>query len=157
MKKIKTFALAMAVVSTLSSSIVFAAVTTKTPAEITSGLTGKTAAQVVQEKAAGKTYGTIAKEAGKLDEFKAESLKQKKQILDQRVAEGKLTQEKADEIYNAIKTSQENCDGSGGGSIGKMNGVGFGQGQGQGQGMGKGSGQGNGMGQGAGMKQGNKN
>ena len=155
MKNIKTFALAMAVVSTLSSSIVFAAVTAKTPAEITSGLTGKTAAQVVQEKAAGKTYGTIAKEAGKLDEFKAESLIQKKAILDQRVAEGKLTQEKADEIYNALKTNQENCDGAGGGSIGKMNGVGFGQGQGQG--MGKGSGQGNGMGQGAGMKQGNKN
>jgi hypothetical protein len=153
MKKIKTFALAMAVVSTLSSSMVFAAVTTKSPADITSGLTGKTTAQVTQEKASGKTYGSIAKEAGKLDEFKAESLKQKKQILDQRVAEGKLTQEKADEIYNALKTNQENCDGSGSGSIGKMNGVGFGQGQG----MGKGSGQGNGMGQGAGMKQGNKN
>lgn len=142
MKKIKTFALAMAVVSTLSSSIVFAAVTTKSPAEITSGLTGKTVAQVTQEKA-----------AGKLDEFKAESLKQKKQILDQRVAEGKLTQEKADEIYNALKTNQENCDGAGGGSIGKMNGIGFGQGQG----MGKGAGQGNGMDRGAGMKQGNKN
>jgi hypothetical protein len=109
--------------------------------------------QVTQEKASGKTYGSIAKEAGKLDEFKAESLTSKKQILDQRVAEGKLTQEKADEIYNALKTNQENCDGAGGGSIGKMNGVGFGQGQG----MGKGSGQGKGMGQGAGMKQGNKN
>jgi hypothetical protein len=152
MKKIKTFALAIAVVSTLSSSIVFAAVTAKSPADITAGLTGKTAAQVIEEKASGKTYGTIAKEAGKLEEFKTQSLIQKKAILDQRVAEGKLTQAKADEIYNAIKTSQENCDGTGGGSIGKMNGVGFGQGQG----MGKGSGQGNGMGRGAGMKQGNR-
>jgi hypothetical protein len=153
MKKIRTFALAVAVVSTLSSGIVFAAVTTKTPAAITSELTGKTAAQVIEEKASGKTYGTIAKEAGKLEEFKTESLISKKQILDQRVAEGTLTQAKADEIYNALKTNQENCDGSGGGSIGKMNGVGFGQGQG----MGKGSGQGNGMGQGARMKQGHKN
>jgi hypothetical protein len=155
MKNIKTFALAIAVVSTLSSSIVFAAVTTKSPADITAGLTGKTAAQVIEERASGKTYGTIAKEAGKLEEFKTESLIQKKAILDQRVAEGKLTKEKADEIYNALKTNQENCDGAGGGSIGKMNGVGFGQGQGMGKG--KGSGQGNGMGQGAGMKQGNKN
>jgi hypothetical protein len=153
MKKIRTLALAVAVVSTLSSGIVFAAVTTKTPAVITSELTGKTAAQVIEEKASGKTYGSIAQEAGKLEEFKTESLASKKQILDQRVAEGTLTQEKADEIYNALKTNQENCDGSGGGSIGKMNGVGFGQGQG----MGKGSGQGNGMGQGAGMKQGNRN
>jgi len=34
---------------------------------------------------AGKTYGTIAKDAGKLDEFKAENLEQKKAILGQRV------------------------------------------------------------------------
>jgi hypothetical protein len=154
MKNIKTFALAIAVVSTLSSSIVFAAVTTKSPADITAGLTGKTASQVIEAKASGKTYGSIAKEAGKLEEFKTESLIQKKAILDQRVAEGKLTKEKADEIYNTLKTNQENCDGAGGGSVGKMNGVGFGQGQGMGKG--KGSGQGNGMGQGAGMKQGNR-
>lgn len=153
MKNIKTFALAIAVITALSSSIVFAAVTSKTPAEITSGLTGKTVEQVTEEKASGKTYGTIANEAGKLEEFKIESLIQKKQILDQRVTEGRLTQAKADEIYNSLKTNQESCDGLGGGAIGKMNGVGFGQGQGQG--MGKGSGQGNGMGRGAGMKQAN--
>ncbi|MBU3130198.1 hypothetical protein LGL55_23005 [Clostridium tagluense] len=42
MKNIKTFALAIAVVSALSSSMVFAAVTTKTPTDIIAGLTGKT-------------------------------------------------------------------------------------------------------------------
>lgn len=154
MKNIKTFALAIAVVSTLSTGIVFAAVTTKTPAEITSGLTGKTVEQVTQEKVSGKTYGTIASEAGKLEEFKTESLIQKKQVLDQRVADGKITQAKADEIYNSLKTNQQTCDGTGSSSIGKTNGVGFGQGQG----MGKGSrqGNGNGMGQGNGMKQGNQ-
>ncbi len=152
MKNIKTFALAIAVVSTLSSGMVFAAVTTKTPADITSGLTGKTVEQVTQEKASGKTYGTIAKEAGKLEEFKAESLTSKKQVLDQRVAEGKLTQAKSDEIYNSLKTNQESCDGTGSSSIGKTNGVGFGQGMGRGSGQGNG----NGMGQGAGMKQGNQ-
>jgi hypothetical protein len=153
MKNIKTFALAIAVVSTLSSGIVFAAVNTNTPADITSGLTGRTVEQVMQEKASGKTYGTIAKGAGKLEEFKTESLASKKQVLDQRVAEGTLTQDKADEIYNLLKTNQENCDGTGSSSIGKTNGVGFGQGQVQGQGQG----QGNGMGQGAEMKQGNRN
>ena len=80
------------------SGIVFAAVTTKTPADITFELTGKTAAQVIEEKASGKTYGSIAQEAGKLEKFKTENLTSKKQILDQRVAEGTLTQEKADNI-----------------------------------------------------------
>ncbi|MCB2313230.1 hypothetical protein LGL55_18520 [Clostridium tagluense] len=82
MKNIKTFALAIAVVSVLSSSMVFAAVTTKTPADILAGLTGKTVDQVTKDKAAGKTYGAMAGEAGKLDEFKIESLKQKKAVLD---------------------------------------------------------------------------
>ena len=154
MKNIKTFALAIAVVSVLSSSMVFAAVTTKTPADILAGLTGKTMQQVTKDKAAGKTYGAMAGEAGKLDEFKIESLKQKKAVLDQRVKDGKLTQAKADEIYNSIKTNQANCDGTGSSSIGKMNGVGFGQGEGKG--IGKGSGQGNGGGCGLGMKQGNQ-
>ncbi|MBZ9626378.1 hypothetical protein G9F71_026605 [Clostridium sp. FP2] len=155
MKNIKKFALAIAVVSVLSSSMVFAAVTTKTPADILAGLTGKTVEQVTKDKAAGKTYGAMVGEAGKLDEFKIESLKQKKAVLDQRVKDGKLTQAKADEIYNSIKTNQANCDGTGSASIGKMNGVGFGQGEGKG--MGKGSGQGNGAGCGLGMKQGNQN
>ena len=147
MKNIKKFVLSIAVVSVLSSSIVFAAVTTKSPADITSGLTGKTIEEVTTERASGKTYGTIASEAGKLDEFKTESLKQKKEVLDQRVNEGTLTQSKADEIYNAIKTNQETCDGTGSSGIGRMNGVGFGQGQG----MGRGSGRGNGVGRGAGI------
>lgn len=155
MKNIKKLVLSLAVVSVLSTSVVFGVVTTKTPADIAAGLTGKTVEQVAVERASGKTYGTIASEAGKLDEFKTESLKQKKEILDQRVKDGNLTQAAADEIYNSIVTSQATCDGTGGAGIGKMNGVGFGKGSGQGkgqgmgQGMGKGAGQGNGAGCGA--------
>jgi len=62
----------------------FAAGTGKTPAEITASLTGKSVEQVISERVAGKTYRTIADEAGKLDEFKAQTLEQKKAILDQR-------------------------------------------------------------------------
>ncbi len=152
MKNIKKFVLSMAVISALSTSVVFGVVATKSTADITAGLTGKTVEQVSQERTSGKTYAAIASEAGKLDEFKAESLLQKKLVLDQRVKDGNLTQAEADKIYNDIKTNQVTCDGTGSAGIGKMNGVGFGQGQGkgQGQGMGKGMGQGSGQRNGAG-------
>lgn len=151
MKNIKKIVLSLAVVSVLSTGVVFATVATKTPADIAAGLTGKTLEQVAVERASGKTYGTIASEAGKLDEFKTENLKQKKAVLDQRVKDGNLTQAAADEIYNSIVTSQATCDGTGSAGIGKMNGAGVGQGSGQrkAQGMGNGSGQRNGAGCGA--------
>jgi len=123
---------------------------TTTPAGIVAGLTGKSVADVTTQRAAGTTYGAIAQEAGKLDEFKAQSLEQKKLVLDQRVADGKLTQAQADEIYNSIKTNQATCDGTG---SGKANGIGFGQGMG----TGRGSGQRNGGGMGRGMGNGLNN
>jgi hypothetical protein len=119
----------------------------KTPADIVAGLTGKTVEEIRAQRAAGTTCGTIAKEAGKLDEFKKEILVQKKAVLDQRVKDGKLTQEQADAIYQAIEANQANCDGTGSARIGQKNGVGFGQGMG----MGKGTDQGNGSGIGRGM------
>lgn len=121
----------------------------KTPADIVAGLTGKTVEEIRAQRAAGTTCGTIAKEAGKLDEFKKEILVQKKAVLDQRVKDGKLTQEQADAIYKAIEENQANCDGTGSARIGQKNGIGFGQGMGMG--MGNGTGQGNGSGGGKGM------
>jgi len=153
MKNIKKIVLSLAVVSVLSTGVVFGAVAIKTPEVITSGLTGKTVEAVAAERASGKTYGTIASEAGKLDEFKTETLVQKKAVLDQRVKDGNLTKDAADEIYNSIVTSQETCDGTGSAGIGKMNGGGLGQGRGQGIGKGTGRGQGNGAGYGAGVTQ----
>jgi len=152
MKNIKKIILSMAVVSVLSTSVVFGVVATKSQADITADVTGKTVSEVSKERASGKTYGAIASEAGKLDEFKEESLLQKKEVLDQRVNDGKLTKAEADKIYNDIVANQETCDGTGSARIGKMNGGGFGLGRGQG--MGKGSGQGNGAGCGGFMTQG---
>ena len=152
MKNIKKIILSMAVVSVLSTSVVFGVVATKSQADITADVTGKTVSEVAKERASGKTYGTIASEAGKLDEFKEESLQQKKAVLAQRVKDGDLTQAEADKIYTAIVVNQETCDGTRSAGIGKMNGGGFGLGRGQG--MGKGSGQGNGAGCGGFMIQG---
>lgn len=155
MKNIKTYIAAATIIGFLGiTGTAVAAATGNTPAEITAGLTGKTVEQVIAERAAGKTYGTIADEAGKLEEFKAQTLEQKKAVLDQRVAAGTLTQDQADAIYSSLKTNQATCDGTGNAAIGKNAGVGFGMGQGQGQGIGqkgKRAGQGSGGGFGGGM------
>ncbi|HEX3032500.1 MAG TPA: DUF2680 domain-containing protein, partial [Bacillota bacterium] len=123
--------------------------TNQTPAQIAASLTGKTLAAVNEERAGGKAYGTIAKEAGKLTEFQAQVLEQKKAILDERVKAGSITQAQADQIYAAIKNNQATCAGSGAG-IGRGCGTGFGQGSCGGMGIGRGLGAGKGWGAGCG-------
>lgn len=151
MKNFKKLLAVVAVVGVLGTTgIVYAATEAKTPAEVVSGLTGKTVEDVTKERAEGKTYGTIANEADKLDEFKTQMLEQKKAILDQRVKDGTLTQAQADEIYNQIKENQATCDGTGSARIGRGAEAGFGQGSCGGLGMGSGA-QGQGRGQGRGM------
>lgn len=109
-----------------------------TRAGIVAGLTGQSVEQVTAERAAGKTYGTIAKDAGKLEEFKTENLEQRKAVLDQRVKDGILTQEQADATYNSMKANQVTCDGTGSASMGQGMGMGAGAGQRNGGGMGRG-------------------
>lgn len=140
MKTLKKIVAGATVVGMLGAAGIVYAATAKTPAEIVSGLTGKTLEELYEERAAGNTYGTIAEDAGKLEEFKAQMLEQKKAILDQRVKDGKLTQEQADEIYNFIQNNQASCDGTGSAGIGKKYGAGFGQGSGMGMGRGNGRG-----------------
>lgn len=138
-----------------SSTAVYAAtVTTKTPAEIVSGMTGITTTQLYTERAAGKTYGTIAKDAGKLTEFQSQMLIEKKAVLDQRVKDKTLTQAQADAMYNSIKANQATCNGTGSAAISKNSGVGFGLGMGMGAGTGCGTGMHNGSGTGKGMRAG---
>ncbi|KRQ86332.1 hypothetical protein ABG79_01844 [Caloramator mitchellensis] len=134
--KMKKFAIAIAATTLIGSTAMAYAATR--PVDIVSKLTGKSVEALYQERQSGKTYGTIAKEAGKLDEFKAEMLKEKKALLDERVKSGVLTQAQADEIYNAIKNNQVTCDGTGTAKIGQKYGVGFGHGMGMGQGRGQG-------------------
>lgn len=153
MKNLKKMIAAVTIAGVIGAGgAIYASEAFKTPVQITSELTGKSIEDLNEERAAGKTYGTIAKDAGKLEAFKAEMLKQKKAILDERVKSGVLTQEKADEIYNAIKKNQEVCDGEGTAQIGKQYGAGFGlgcssrqfgeEGLGLGQGRGMGCGRG---------------
>ena len=122
-----------------TSVTVFAASNYNTPAEALAGLTGRTVESVTVERSkTGKTYGTIANEAGKLTEFKAEILEIKKDALTEKVTAGTITQEKADEIIAALEANQANCDGTGTARIGQKMGAGFGGMRGNGQGRGQG-------------------
>ncbi len=161
MTNFKKIAVLGAVVLAVGATSVtaFAASNFKTPAEITSDVTGRTIEEVTQEKfEKGTTYGTIAKDSEKLDEFKSEMLENKIAILNERVAEGSMTQEQADEIILALEENQAVCDGSGSARTGQQFGAGFGgmmgngsrNGNGQGQGQGRGLGNGQGMGRGQG-------
>lgn len=116
MKKNKYLAFVLALMLMLLFNPVnaMAAATNETPASIVANLTGRTIEDVINEKMeTGKTYGTIAKENGKLDEFKKECLKIKEKVLKDNVEKGLLSQTEADSILAAIKTNQAICDGDG--------------------------------------------
>jgi hypothetical protein len=126
-----------------ATSIMALAAPYSSPAEAAAALTGKTVDTVVTERFdSGKTYGAIAKDAGKLEEFRKEMLEMKKAVLKEKVKDGTITQKRADEIITFIENNQMNCDGSGCGRIGEGMGIGFGRMNGHRQGGGLGNGQG---------------
>ncbi len=140
MKNIKRLIAVVVSVCVVSAAGIVYAAEIKTPAEIAAAVTGKSVTDIAEERAEGKTYGAIADEAGKLDEFKSQMLEQKKALLHQKVKDGEITQQQADEIYNTIKNNQLLCDGTGNGKLGKQNGMGCGNGQGMGSRRGQGQG-----------------
>lgn len=151
MTNLKKLAVLGAVVLTIGATSVTAfAVSAFTPAEIAANVTGKTIEEVTNEKFQnGITYGEVANNYGSLEEFQAAMLENKIAILSERVAQGTMTQEEADEIIEALKANQATCDGTGEARIGQSFGAAFGgmMGNGQGQGMGLGNnGQGRGLG-----------
>lgn len=67
-----------------------------------------------------------------LEELKEQRLELRKDILEERVDAGLLTQEQADEILSQIEERQALCDGTGAYGQGRGMGAGFGGGYGQG-------------------------
>lgn len=121
----------MALAIGASSITAFAESIYNTPAEALAGLTGTTVEAVTATKIeTGKTYGTLANEAGKLVEFKAELLEMRKDALQAKVAAGKLTQEQAEVRLAAMTANQAACNMTGsqknmlksGSRMGTMNG-----------------------------------
>lgn len=153
MKNFKKLIAAATIAGVLGVTGAAYAIGATTPAGIAAGLTGKSVEEITTLKTEGTTYGAIAKDAGKLDEFKAQMLEQKKLILDQRVEKGILTQDQADQIFATMESNLANCDATGKAGIGQKNGLGFGSGMGRGMGQNNGERLGGGMGLGRGVNQ----
>ena len=83
-------------------------------AEILSELTGVSTNEIIEERITeDKTYGTIAIENGVLEEFKDKNVEQMKDILNEKIEDGTISKEKADNILNNKEKRMLNCDGSG--------------------------------------------
>lgn len=133
----KTAIVIIAVLALLATSFTAFAYAAGSPAEILSGLTGRSAEEISNEKVqSGTTYGQIAYDEELWEEFRTEMLESKKAFLDEKVADGTLTQEQADTIYENMQLRQQNCtaNGTGGGFGGGMMGLGYGGGRGCGGG-----------------------
>lgn len=121
-------------------SLAFADTVLKSPAQIYSNLTGKTIEEAYTLRSeSDKTYGELAKDAGVYEQFQAQNLEQKKAVIEERVQEGTITRERADEMIARL----DDCDGT-------MQRIGQGSGMRFGQGSGGGFGNGNGLGGGQG-------
>ncbi len=91
----------------VSSVAVYGASAYKSVPEMVAGITGRTLESVVDERVqTGKSYATIAADAGKTDEYIEGATQIRKDVLDARVAAGLMTQEEADALIAA-------CDGTG--------------------------------------------
>jgi hypothetical protein len=78
------------------------------PAAIYANLTGTTVEEAYAEKVeADSTFGELAKDAGVYEEFQAEALEAKTELVKKSVSEGTLSQEEGDAIIAAL----ESCDG----------------------------------------------
>lgn len=154
MKHLKGKAALITAISVISigSAVTASAAEHRTPADIVASLTGKAVANVIQERSeTGKTFGMLAAEAGKLEEFKSEMLAAKEEVLNENVENGVISPDQADEILNTIEANQAVCDGTGNGAgLGCVYGSGAGNGPGCGYGNGAGNGNGCGYGNGAG-------
>lgn len=118
MKNFKKLTVVGAVVLALSLTSITAFAAVESPAEIVAGLTGQSVGSVVAEKTeSGKSYGTLAADAGKLEEFHAQVLELKKTRLEERVETGAITEERAEAILTAMETHQAGCNGTGDGNM----------------------------------------
>jgi hypothetical protein len=135
--KTKKFILAGAILAVVGGSGAAYAATVASPAEILSDLTGKSTETLYEQRDEGTTFGALAIEEGVQEQFKERMLENKKEILQERVEEERLTQEEADAIYERMEQNQENCDGTAQGAcIGEARGLGFGRGNRGGNGFG---------------------
>ncbi|MTI47369.1 DUF2680 domain-containing protein [Sporosalibacterium faouarense] len=124
------------------------------PADTYSKLADISVEEAYQQRGIDKTFGQLAEENGFFEEFRNANLEYKKAILEEKVEEGVITQEQAEEI---IKAMEEGCTlEPGTNRWGQEYGLCFGTNYGnQGIGMNGANGQGLGKGRGYGQRRGN--
>ncbi|GMQ60391.1 hypothetical protein AN1V17_47910 [Vallitalea sediminicola] len=136
----------------LGSLLVGMAAFAATPAQIYSELTGVTEEEAYELRQEGKTFGELAEENEVYDEFVEKMLDEKTALVEEKVEQGQLTREEADEFIASLKENAGNCDPSNpqrlGQKIGLNRGMGNGQGACNGNGLRNGTGNGYGRGNG---------
>ncbi|MCT4597908.1 MAG: hypothetical protein N4A50_08565 [Vallitalea sp.] len=133
MKTTKIITLGLAI-SLFIGMVTYAA----SPAQIYSELTGVSVEKAYELRNDGKTYGELASEQGVLEEFKAKMIEEKIIIIEEKVQEGELTREEADEFIQRLKDNSENCDPTNPNRLGQKIGLGRGSNRGQGRGRSQG-------------------
>ncbi|PKM58522.1 MAG: hypothetical protein CVU98_00635 [Firmicutes bacterium HGW-Firmicutes-3] len=146
MKKARKLVATMgALVLVAATSIGVYAAESMSPVQSLSELTGKSVEELYEAKG-DLTFGALAQELEVADDFRTDMVANKLAILEERVAQGALTREAADEMIAVILEKQENCDGTGLNQGDAKLGLGLGRGNGMGNGNGEKVGGGNGFG-----------
>ena len=81
--------------------------------EFVGKLAGKTPEEIAELRGQGFHMGQLALDADKLDEFKAYMTERREAILDQKVADGVLTQAEADKLKAEMDDRSADCTGDG--------------------------------------------
>jgi hypothetical protein len=116
--KNKIIIIVLVLLIVLASSITAFEFTGRTPAQIVAGLTGKNTEEIAEIRfESGKSYGQIAYDDSQdtWKKFRNEMFENKKAFIEERVKDGTLTREEADEILENIELMIENCPAYGGG------------------------------------------
>jgi hypothetical protein len=105
MKRYRALSILAITALVLTTAAVALASELKSPVEILSEVSGYPVGDIQEQRQQGQTYGEMAEDYGKLEEFRQQMIEQKKAILEKRVQEGSLTKEQADEIEKRLGTS----------------------------------------------------
>ena len=81
--------------------------------EFVGKLAGKTPEEIAELRGQGFHMGQLALDADKFDEFKAYMTERREAILDQKVADGVLTQAEADKLKAEMEARSADCTGDG--------------------------------------------
>jgi hypothetical protein len=146
MNRLKILAVTTALVMVLGATTItaFAGTAFSSPAELLASLTGKTVETVTEEKLdANQTYGALAQDAGVYEGFKSGMQEVRENRILEKIENGNLTKDEANEILDAIEERMATCDGTGLQGKNQRLGLGYGIHMGSRNGENSGNGEGN--------------